>query len=182
MFLTQLAYLCDIFAKSNQLNISLQGKDTHLLQLHDKITAFKRKLQLWKTDLLINNEQCDSFHFFHLNSLSGNLSVQNIVECDMFHLDALISHFEKYFSEGMEKYNWIRNHFLDNANAPQGFTSLGAEQFIDLTSDLTLKNIYNTNSLISFWVKAEFPFVGSKAFRVLVSLVTSYLCEADFLR
>jgi len=59
--LTQLAYLCDIFAKLNQLNISLQGKDTHLLQLHDKITAFKRKLQLWKTDLLISNEQYDTF-------------------------------------------------------------------------------------------------------------------------
>ena len=46
VFLTQLAYLCDIFLKLNQLNISLQGKETHLLQLHDKITAFKRKLQL----------------------------------------------------------------------------------------------------------------------------------------
>jgi len=37
---------CDMFAKLNQSNNSLQGKDTHLLQLHDKITAFKRKLQL----------------------------------------------------------------------------------------------------------------------------------------
>ena len=53
VFLTHLAYLCEIFAKLNQLNISLQGKDTHLLQLHDKIKAFKRKLVLWKTDLLI---------------------------------------------------------------------------------------------------------------------------------
>ena len=26
------------------------------------------------------------------------------------HLDALISHFEKYFSEDMEKHNWIRNY------------------------------------------------------------------------
>ena len=41
VFLNHLAYLCDIFFKLNQLNISLQGKETHLLQLHDKITAFK---------------------------------------------------------------------------------------------------------------------------------------------
>ena len=40
VFLTHLAYLCNIFAKLNHLNISLQGKDTHLLQLHDQITAF----------------------------------------------------------------------------------------------------------------------------------------------
>ena len=70
VFLTQLAYHRDIFAKLIQLNISLQGKDTHFLQLHDKITVFKRKLQLWKTDLLTNNKQCDSFSLLksHLNS------------------------------------------------------------------------------------------------------------------
>ena len=98
------------------------------------------------------------------------------------HLDALISHFEKYFSEDMEKYNWIRNPFVDNANASQGFTSLEAEQFIDLTSDFTLKSVYNPNLLISFWVKtrAEFPIVGCKALRVLVPFATSYLCEYGF--
>ena len=97
-------------------------------------------------------------------------------------LDALISHFEKYFSEDMGKYNWIRNPFLDNANAPQGFTSLEAEKFIDLTSVLTLKSIYNPNSLISFWIKARiaFPLVGCKALYVLVPFATSYLCEASF--
>ena len=43
------------------------------------------------------------------------------------HLNSLISHFEKYFSEDMEKYNRIRTPIVDNANAPQGFTSLEAE-------------------------------------------------------
>ena len=119
IFLTQLAYLCDIFFELNQLNISLQGEETHLLQLHDRITAFKRKLQLWQTDLLINNEQCNNFPLLksRLNSQSGNLSLQNTDECDIktvmsLHLDALISHFEKYFSEEMEKHNWIRNLLL----------------------------------------------------------------------
>ena len=95
------------------------------------------------------------------------------------HLDALISHFKKYFSEDMEKHNWIRNPFVDNAKVPQRFTSLEAGQFIDLSSDLTLKSIYNPNSFISFWVKArsKFPLIGCKALRVLV---TSYLCEAGF--
>jgi len=98
------------------------------------------------------------------------------------HLDALISHFEKYFSEDMEKHNWIRNPFVDNANTPQGFTSLQAEQFIDLSFDLTLKSIYNPNSLVSFWVKArsEFSLAGCKALRVHLPFSTSYLCEAGF--
>ena len=144
---------------------------------------------MWKTDLLINTEQCCSFPLLksHLTSQSGNHSLQNTDECDMkavmsSHQDALISHLEKYFSKDMIKYNWIRNPFLYNANAPQGFTSLAAKQFIDLTSELTLKSIYNPNSLISFRVKspAEFPLVFCKAFHVLVPFATSYLCEAGF--
>ena len=99
------------------------------------------------------------------------------------HLDALISHFEKYFSEDM-KHNWIRNLFVDNPNATQGFTSLEAEQFINLSSDLTLKSLYNLNLLISFCVKAqfEFPLVDCKALCVLVPFATSYLCEIIFLQ
>ena len=71
---------------------------------------------------------------------------------------------------------------VDNANAPQGLTSLEVKQFIDLTSDLTLKSKCNPNSLISFRVKtrAEFPLVGCKALRVFVRFATSYLCEANF--
>ena len=82
----------------------------------------------------------------------------------------------------MEKHNWIKNPFVDNANAPQGFTSLEAEQFIDLSFDPTLKSIYKPNSLISFCVKArsEFPLTGCKALHVLVPFATSHLCEADF--
>ena len=98
------------------------------------------------------------------------------------HLDALILHFKKYFSEDIEKHNWIRNPFVNNADLPKGSTSLEAEQLIDLTCDLTLKSLYNPNSLISFWVKArsEFPLVGRKAPRVLVPFATSYLCEVGF--
>ena len=123
VFLIQLAYVCDTFSKLNQLNIFLQGKETHLLQLYNNITAFKRKLQLWKTDLLINNEQCDSFSLLksYFNSQSSNLSLQNTDGCDMktvmcSHLDALISQFKEYFSEDMEKHDWIKNPFFDNAN------------------------------------------------------------------
>ena len=82
----------------------------------------------------------------------------------------------------MEKHNWIRNTFVDNRNASQSFTSLEAEQFIDLFSDFTLKSLYNLNLLISFWVKArsEFPLEGCKALRILVPFAKSYLCKAGF--
>ena len=76
----------------------------------------------------------------------------------------------------MEKHNWITNPFVDNPNASQGFTSPEAEQFMDLSFDLTSKSLYNLNVFISFWVKArfEFPLVGCKALRVPMPFATSY--------
>ncbi|XP_060774414.1 zinc finger BED domain-containing protein 5-like [Neoarius graeffei] len=47
LFLMKLAYLSDVFAKLNELNFQLQGKDKHLPHLADKITAFIRKLEVW---------------------------------------------------------------------------------------------------------------------------------------
>jgi hypothetical protein len=39
-FLIRVAYLCDIFEKLNSLNVSLQGKNMHLLKSTEKISAF----------------------------------------------------------------------------------------------------------------------------------------------
>jgi len=41
-FVIKLAYLCDIFEKLNSLNISLQGNETHILQLYDKKLLLKK--------------------------------------------------------------------------------------------------------------------------------------------
>ena len=45
-FLMKLAYLCDIFAKLKNLNISMQGPDKNMLHVSDKIAAFIKKLFL----------------------------------------------------------------------------------------------------------------------------------------
>ena len=46
-FLLKLAYLCGIFEKLNNLNMSLQGNNMHIIKLLERIAAFKMKLQLW---------------------------------------------------------------------------------------------------------------------------------------
>uniref|UniRef100_A0A3B3SP63 BED-type domain-containing protein n=1 Tax=Paramormyrops kingsleyae TaxID=1676925 RepID=A0A3B3SP63_9TELE len=46
-FLPQLAYTADIFAQLNQLNLSIQGKNSNIFLVADKIEGFKRKLSLW---------------------------------------------------------------------------------------------------------------------------------------
>ena len=39
----RLAYLADVFSKLNELNLSLQGKDAHILNMYDKVNGFIHK-------------------------------------------------------------------------------------------------------------------------------------------
>jgi hypothetical protein len=40
------AYLCDIFYKINNLDLQLQGFNTDILILHDKVQSFKKKISI----------------------------------------------------------------------------------------------------------------------------------------
>jgi hypothetical protein len=45
--LNQIAYLADMFGLLNQLNISLQGQNSSIIDLYDKIKSFQMKVDLW---------------------------------------------------------------------------------------------------------------------------------------
>lgn len=90
VFLIKLSYLCDIFEKLNVLNVSLQGNETHILQLTEKITSFKRKLVLWKNKMdegALNDCFPTLYMFLHENNL--NL-IESIKLVFMEHLSLLL--------------------------------------------------------------------------------------------
>ena len=66
--LLKLAYLCDIFAKLNKLNISMQGPDKNMLDVSDKISAFI-KMSLWKKD--VENVAGSSQYFYFTVKFAG---------------------------------------------------------------------------------------------------------------
>ena len=45
-YLSELAYLCDLFEKLNVLNLCLQGTNMHILKLGEKVSSFKKRLLL----------------------------------------------------------------------------------------------------------------------------------------
>ena len=47
-WLAKLCYLAEIFDKLDEVNVGLQGKGTNILILHDKISVFLKKIDLWK--------------------------------------------------------------------------------------------------------------------------------------
>jgi hypothetical protein len=180
-FVIKLAYLCDIFEKLNSLNISLQGKETHILQLYDKIVAFIKKINLWKRKLTEENGKTTCFpllkYFLGENELKLPMSLKTIF---LEHLKNLETHFMKYFPEVMKQYYWIKDPFTEKP--PSNFTTTGVEQLIDISSDSSLRMQFSSYSLLGFWnsIKDEYPETSNKALRILIPFVTSYLCEAGF--
>ncbi|XP_067131393.1 zinc finger BED domain-containing protein 5-like [Centruroides vittatus] len=179
-FLIKLAYLCDIFEKLNSLNLSLQGRNMHILKQTEKISAFRKKLQLWKIKI---NKECisDCFPLLHQFVTSNEINLScNIKSIFVDHLSELIKKFEKYFEADIDKFTWIQDPF--RAKTPSEFTSLEEESLIDLSCDNTLKLKFGSMELSDFWisVKEEYPLLSGKALRILIPFATSYLCEAGF--
>jgi hypothetical protein len=55
MCLQDLSFMIDIMKHLSNLNLKLQGKDQIITAINDHITAFKCKLNLWKTQLQNEN-------------------------------------------------------------------------------------------------------------------------------
>ena len=109
-FLLKLAYLCDIFAKLNKLNLSIQGANKNMLDISDKITAFTKKLHLWKED--IANVSGSFQYFSFLSNLLEKKSMMlpsDVRSVFVQHLSTLELKFAQYFPEDLSSYEWIRD-------------------------------------------------------------------------
>ncbi|XP_053171455.1 zinc finger BED domain-containing protein 5-like [Scomber japonicus] len=177
-FLVRLAYLSDIFGKLNELNLQLQGKDKHLPQVTDKISSFTRKLAMWGRRLEEGNT--DSFENLQEFVNTTDCDATSVIPCIQQHISSLMGFFKKYFPENSSQYDWVREPF--NASAPTGFSSAEEDQFIDMTSDSTLRLSFPAQTLSEFWLSVErqYPLLGQRAMGILLPFATSYLCETGF--
>lgn len=177
-FLMKLAYLSDMFLKLNGLNLQMQGPNTHLPHLADKVTSFIRKLEMWGQRVKDGN--VDSFE--NLKSFTeGNKLQKTVISCMEAHICALQKHFQKYFLvQDSKEYDWIRDPF--SATPPADFSTSEEEQFIDITSDSTMRLQFSSKTLAAFWIGVEkdYPLLGKRALATLLPFATSYLCEIGF--
>ncbi|CAJ1059684.1 zinc finger BED domain-containing protein 5-like [Xyrichtys novacula] len=177
-FLMKLAYLSDIFGKLNELNLQLQGRDKHLPHLADKISAFTRKLEMWGRRL----DQGNTDFFENLSEFAdtSDSCATTVIPYLKEHISSLRRFFQKYFPDNSVQYDWLRDPF--NAAAPADLSSAEEDQYIEMTSDSTLRMKFTAQTLSEFWlgVEREHPLIGQRAVGILLPFATSYLCEIDF--
>lgn len=152
----------------------------NILKLTEKISAFRKKIQLWKRKIDrdgINEYFLLLYQFVISNEVDLSCNIKSVFED---HLSQLIKWFEKYFqADNIDKFTWIQDPF--RAKSLSEFNSL-EESLIELSCDNTLKTKFGSMELCDFWisVREEYPLLNGKALRILIPFATSYLCEAGF--
>ncbi|XP_067231521.1 zinc finger BED domain-containing protein 5-like [Chanodichthys erythropterus] len=153
-WLAHLAYLADVFSRLNDLNLELQGKDTSVLHLYDRVSSFMKKIDLWGRKC--QDGDVSSFPQLNMYILNGGADKVGILQTVQTHVNKLSSEFKPYFPD-IEVQNpeldWIWNPFAPTSiqTAPASLQ----ERLIDLSSDRGLRLMFSETSLTQFWCNAE---------------------------
>jgi hypothetical protein len=129
----------------------MQGYDTNILVVSDKVNAFVRKMGLWISKI----EERNLHMFPKLNTFiednNMEISKTGIEQCIREHLINLQSSFSKYFPEKMnDKYSCIRDPFHEVSPPNNNFSLKEEENYMDLTCDTSLKLRFRRESLTEF--------------------------------
>uniref|UniRef100_A0A3P9M9N8 HAT C-terminal dimerisation domain-containing protein n=1 Tax=Oryzias latipes TaxID=8090 RepID=A0A3P9M9N8_ORYLA len=179
-FIAKLAYLADIFSLLNQLNISLQGRNSNIFFVADKVQAFQRKLSLWSKRA--HEERLDMFPL--LSDILESSPQVKISHSVSQHLSQLAEKFAEYFPEDpREGHMWVVDPFsVDPTENDVALPSHLESQLLEVSTDSTLKGQWGKLDLGSFWivVSKEYPLLALRAVKVLLPFTTTYLCESGF--
>jgi len=174
----KLAYLVDIFEILNNLNTSMQGKNSNILAAEDKLKAFLCKIQMWKNEIQENTNLC-MFPNTNLVDPEGAILRDIILE----HLTNLAEKMVHYFPDiDMTDKDWVRFPFSPDLTL-NSLTVVEKENLIEIRADRSLKLQFNYLSLTDFWIMIEQSDTGPlglKAVNILLPFCTTYLCEKAF--
>ncbi|XP_068237208.1 zinc finger BED domain-containing protein 5-like [Palaemon carinicauda] len=175
-FELRLVYLVDIFEIFNQLNLGLQEKDSNLLSLCDSIHAYLDKLELYKKRVSVGK-----FMFPSLNEVLADGQLSSTLSKEiMDHLSQLDDEFRRYFPDLSPQHAGLaKNPFLCQVD---DVLEDAEEQFIELLHDSTAKNVFQSNSLSSFWcsIMESYPKISDLAVQFLLPFASTYLCKSAF--
>lgn len=175
-------FLADIFGRLNELNMSMQGKNTNMIMLSKKIKAFNNKIDVWTERL--QNKNVEMFASLHDYVVENNISIQpEIITLISEHISQLRCLFDKYFPNlnSNAQIEWISLPFAadkDIAHIP----IVAAEELSEIRADVTLEEEFKMKDITYFWCNRyqEFPQITKLALDALIPFASTYLCETAF--
>lgn len=176
IWIAKLAFLADLFALLNELNLSLQGKNENTLHSNDKIKAFKDKLKLWITYVKKDTPNLEMFSL-----LNSNKHKTSIITSVFETLTKISELFEKYFpSIDTSQFDWVRNPFQYTSEPVLNLKE--KEELIEIKNNRDLQISFENKTISQFWtsLRNDFKLISKKAIEILLPFSTSYLCEQAF--
>ena len=144
-WVARLTYLSDIFSYINELNLKLQGPNTTIFNVWNKIELFKKKLKLWLNMIAEGNNEIFQSYSDYITEADNFYSQNSVSDITAAYLKMLLlSSFEKHYPEYEDPRRqnmWIVNHFVEHKE-----TTLFHEetlQLIELSSDKGLESTSN---------------------------------------
>ena len=181
-WLAKLCYVADIFHRLKSLIALMQGPQTTLISLSDKVSAFISKLKSWENrKSLGNNDNFLQMRDFLQMPETSQIDKEVLFSLVNQHIKSL-EHFKSYFGD-MDIINrvWVCDPFsvnFDELDLPV----TAFDKLIGLSHDTCANAKHRSLSLPEFCIKMkdEYPEWTEMAFRIIVPFVTSYLCECGF--
>lgn len=157
----------------------MQGRDTYIVHMQDKVHAFSLKITLWSNKLKVGITEM--FPLLHQELLSSGGELDTISPLIQSHLEHLQGYFRDYFPDlDSTRLNWVRNPFTPDVGSCLDLKS--QEELIEMTTSGDLKMKFEALSLSNYWiyVRNEFPILAESALKCLLPFATTYLCESGF--
>ncbi|XP_015677944.1 SCAN domain-containing protein 3-like [Protobothrops mucrosquamatus] len=179
--LQKIAYLVDIFAILNELNLSLQGPNATCLDLSEKIRSFQMKLQLWQKKLDENKMYMlpTLSAFFEEHDIEPDKRIMMIIYVKE-HLHMLADEISSYFPNLPDTpFALARSPFTVKVeNVPE----TAQKEFIELVNSDAARTDFSTMPVTKFWIKClqSYPVLSETVLRLLLPFPTTYLCETGF--
>ncbi|XP_048351811.1 protein ZBED8-like [Sphaerodactylus townsendi] len=179
--LQKIAYLVDIFAILNELNVSLQGPNATCLDLSEKIRSFQMKLQLWQKKLDENKTYMlpTLSAFFEEHDIEPDKRITMIISVKE-HLRMLADEISLYFPNPPDTpFALASSPFTVNV---EDVPETAREEFTELINSDAARTDFSTMPVTKFWIKClqSYPVLSETVLRLLLPFPTTYLCETGF--
>lgn len=166
----------DIFQHLKVLNQSMQGCDTYILQVQDKVCAFPKK-RLCCGQRRSRRELQTCSHYFTRSCCHVTPS-SPLIQSQLEHLQG---YFKDYFPDLENTHlNWVRNPFAPGVGSSLDLKS--QDELIEMTNSGDLKLNFEALPLSDYWlyVRKDYPTLAERALKCLLPFATSCLCESGF--
>ncbi|KAK1346652.1 hypothetical protein QTO34_000512, partial [Cnephaeus nilssonii] len=181
--LQKIAYLVDIFAILNELNLSLQGPNATCLDLCEKIQSLQMKLQLWQKKKKMDENKIYMLptlsYFFEEHDIEPDKRITMIISVKE-HLHMLADEISSYFPNLPDTpFALARSPFTVKV---EDVPETVQEEFIELINSDAARTDFSTMPVTKFWIKClqSYPVLSETVLRLLLPFLTTYLCETRF--